>query len=436
MSGSMFDQALTSRDEAAVGRPGGRDFTGTPSAQATSGAWPRLPAPAAGRLRPAVARALITRMAARLPIRVEMPDGGSLGGGGPQAPVLALRDPESFFARVGSGTSGFAESYMAGDWDSADLPGLFAVMADHLPDLVPAPLRGLRRLYIPGRPAAEDATVQGARRNVERHYDLSNDFFRLFLDPTLTYSSAFFVPGDTLEQAQRRKIDRLLDVTGTGPGTRLLEIGTGWGELALRAAARGARVTTLTISSAQFEMAALRARAAGLDDRIDLRLRDYREAAGSYDVVVSVEMIEAVGAPYWPEYFRAIDRLLAPGGRAGVQAITMPHDRMLATLNGQTWIHTYIFPGGQIPSMEAIRRTLAGHTSLRVTSDLAMGCHYARTLAQWRERFADAQDDVAALGFSRQFRRMWDLYLAYSQAGFESGYLDVHQLVLERPVWR
>ncbi|MDA8323497.1 MAG: class I SAM-dependent methyltransferase, partial [Actinomycetota bacterium] len=166
-----------------------------------------------------------------------------------------------------------------------------------------------------------------------------------------------------------------------------------------------------------------------------LRLMDYREVRGSYDVVASVEMIEAVGASYWPDYFRAIDRLLAPGGRAGIQAITMPHDRMLATVDGQTWIHTYIFPGGQIPSVRAITETLARHTSLRVTSDLAMGQHYARTLAEWRTRFAAAEDDVAALGFSRQFRRMWDLYLAYSQAGFESGYLDVHQLVLERP-WR
>lgn len=403
------------------------------SEAATAGSWPDLPSPGASRLRTAVARTLITQMASRLPIRLRMPDGTTTGRGGPGAPELVLANPDAFFARVGTGTAGFAESYMAGDWDSDDLPGLFAIMADHITDLVPAPLRGLRRLYIPGRPAAEDATVQGARRNIERHYDLSNDFFRLFLDPTLTYSSAYFRPGDTLEQAQQRKVDRLLDVTGTGPGIRLLEIGTGWGELALRAAARGAQVTTVTISTAQWEMARHRAQAAGLADRIDLQIRDYREIQGNFDVIVSVEMIEAVGAGYWPAYFGAIDRLLAPGGRAGIQAITMPHDRMLATMNGQSWIHTYIFPGGQIPSMRAISETLAAHTSLRVTSDLAMGHHYARTLAQWRARFAAAQDDIAALGFSRQFRRMWDLYLAYSQAGFEAGYLDVHQLVLERP---
>ncbi|HEX5190482.1 MAG TPA: cyclopropane-fatty-acyl-phospholipid synthase family protein [Streptosporangiaceae bacterium] len=294
------------------------------------------------------------------------------------------------------------------------------------------PAARVRRLYVPPRPAEQDPSADGARRNIEHHYDLSNEFFELFLDPTLTYSSALFEEGDTLAQAQRRKIDRLLDGTGTTAGTRLLEIGTGWGELALRAAARGASVTSLTISPAQFEVATRRAADAGLAGRIDVRLSDYREAVGSYDAVVSVEMIEAVGTRYWPTHFRTIDRVLAPGGRAGIQAITMPHDQLLATMNGQTWIHQYIFPGGQIPSLRAISDALASHTTLRVTSDLAMGGHYVRTLSQWRTRFASAEDEVDALGFSRPFQRMWDLYLAYAQAGFAARYLDVHQLVLER----
>ena len=394
---------------------------------AATGTWPVLPPVRTTGLRSRVARTLITRMAARLPITVELPGGTAFGGGGPGAPVLRLRDPAAFFGRVGTGTAGFAESYMAGDWDSDDLPALFAVLAGHLTNLVPAPLQAFRRIYIPRRPPEEDATVEGARQNIERHYDLSNDFFALFLDPTMTYSSALFDSvgpdagagaGGALERAQQRKVDRLLDITGAGPGTRLLEIGTGWGELALRAAARGAQVTSLTISAAQFETASRRAADAGLSDRIDLQLRDYREARGEYDAIVSVEMIEAVGAEYWPVYFGTIDRLLAPGGRAGIQAITMPHDRMLATLGGQTWIHQYIFPGGQIPSVQAVHETLADHTSLRVTSDLAMGADYARTLAHWRASFAAAADEVAGLGFSRQFRRMWDLYLAYSEAGF------------------
>ncbi|MGI9009267.1 MAG: class I SAM-dependent methyltransferase [Streptosporangiaceae bacterium] len=404
-----------------------------PPSPAAAGTWPVLPPVRAGGVRSWVARMLITQIASRWPITVELPGGAVFGGGRPEAPRLLLRDPAGFFGRVGTGTAGFAESYMAGDWDCDDLPGLFAVLAPRLADLVPAPLQAFRRTYIPRRPAEENATVEGARQNIERHYDLSNDFFALFLDPTMTYSSALFGPGDTLEQAQQRKVDRLLDITGTGPGTRLLEIGTGWGELALRAAARGAQVTSLTISPAQLEAASRRADAAGLAGRIDLQLRDYREASGEYDVIISVEMIEAVGAEFWPVYFGAIDRLLAPGGRAGVQAITMPHDRMLATVGGQTWIHRYIFPGGQIPSVRAVHETL-DRTALRVTSDQALGADYARTLALWRARFAAAGDEVAALGFSPQFRRMWDLYLAYSEAGFRSGYLDVHQFLLERPV--
>jgi cyclopropane-fatty-acyl-phospholipid synthase len=321
---------------------------------------------------------------------------------------------------------------MTGAWDSDDLPGLFAVLAGHVTELVPAPLQALRRWYIPPQPAAEDATVDGARRNIERHYDLSDDLFALFLDPSMTYSSGLFAPGDTLAAAQHRKIDALLDRTGAGPGCTLLEIGTGWGELAIRAAARGARVTTLTISPTQWATARRRAQAAGVADRVDVQLRDYRQASGHYEVILSVEMIEAVSEPYWPAYFRTVDRLLAPGGRAGLQAITMPHDRMLATRGGHSWIHQYIFPGGQIPSLQAMADVLRGHTSLRVTADYPMGEHYARTLAEWRRRFLAATDQAGQLGFGPAFQRMWNLYLAYSEGGFRAGYLDVHQLVLER----
>jgi cyclopropane-fatty-acyl-phospholipid synthase len=171
---------------------------------------------------------------------------------------------------------------------------------------------------------------------------------------------------------------------------------------------------------------------AGVSGQIDVQLRDYRQATGRYDVILSVEMIEAVGEQYWPGYFSAIDRLLAPGGRAGLQAITMPHDRMLATRGSHSWIHQYIFPGGQIPSLRAITDSLRAHTSLRVTSDYPMGPHYARTLADWRRRFTAATDEVGRLGFGPAFQRMWNLYLAYSEGGFRAGYLDVHQLILER----
>lgn len=397
------------------------------------GDWPHLPEPATGRARPLVARALLRAATGRLPIRIELPGGSVIGAGGQRVPTVAVRDETAFFARIGAGAAGFAESYMAGDWDCEDLPGLFAVLASHVHELLPAPVRALRRLYISRKPAEEDDTVEGARRNISRHYDLSNDFFRLFLDPTMTYSSALFGPGDSLERAQLRKIDRLLDLTGTGPGTRLLEIGTGWGALALRAARRGAIVTTVTNSTAQWQLASRRAADAGLTGRIDVRRCDYRKIIGVYDAVVSVEMIEAVGIRYLPGYFALIDRVLAPGGRAAIQAITMPHQQMIATMGGQTWIHQYVFPGGQIPSRQAIADALAQSTSLRISSDLEMGPHYATTLARWRDQFASAEPEVRRLGFSPAFVRMWDLYLAYSCGGFLAGYLNVVQFGLDRP---
>jgi cyclopropane-fatty-acyl-phospholipid synthase len=381
--------------------------------------------------RAAIARAFLSQATARLPIRIQGPGGKLSGAGGPGSPVLMIHDQDAFYRRLGGGTAGLAEGYMADDWDCDDLVGLFTVFAEHVTGLVPRPLQALRRWYIPAEPPAEDATIEGARRNIERHYDLSDELFALFLDPTMTYSSALFEPGDTLAAAQRRKIETLLDRTRTGPGTTVLEIGTGWGELAIRAAARGAQVTTLTISPSQYATARQRAAAAGAADRVDVQLRDYRQATGRYDVILSVEMIEAVGERCWPTYFSRIDRLLATCGRAGIQAITMPHDRMLATRGGHTWIHKYIFPGGQIPSLQAITGTLREHTSLLVTADYPMGQHYARTLAEWRRQFL-AADNVSTLGFGPVFQRMWNLYLAYSEAGFRAGYLDVHQLVLER----
>jgi cyclopropane-fatty-acyl-phospholipid synthase len=411
--------------------PGGQAVPAAP------GGLPALPATPRGAValtRGTVARLFLNRVAARLPIRIQAPDGRMSGGGGTSSPVLAISDEDAFYRRLGSGSAGLAEAYMAGDWDSDDLPGLFTVLASNVSTLVPAPLQALRRWYTPREPTAEDATIEGARRNIERHYDLSDDLFALFLDPTMTYSSALFAPGDTLASAQRRKIDTLLDRIGVGPGTPVLEIGSGWGELAIRTAARGAQVTALTISPTQAATARCRAAAAGVADRVDVQLRDYRHASGRYDVIVSVEMIEAVGERYWPTYFATIDRLLAPGGRAGLQAITMPHDRMLATRGGHTWIHKHIFPGGQIPSLQAITDNLQANTTLRVTADYPMGPHYARTLAEWRSRFLDASAAVTELGFCATFQRMWNLYLAYSEAGFRAGYLDVHQLVLERSV--
>ncbi|MFD3874700.1 class I SAM-dependent methyltransferase [Streptomyces sp. NPDC058623] len=393
--------------------------------------WPdvvRCPEPPLGHT--AIARGLLRRAFARLPLRVRLGGLAPCGNG----PELTVHAPDAFFRRIAAhGLIGFGESYMAGEWDAADLPGVLTVLAAHVDELVPAPLRRLRAAWVRSRPDAQRGTPEGARENIQHHYDLSNELFALFLDPSMSYSSAVFTAfparPEILETAQHRKIDRLLDLAGVGPGRRVLEIGTGWGELALRAASRGADVVTLTLSAEQRDLAERRIAAAGLSDRVTVRLQDYREVRGTYDSVVSVEMIEAVGADYWPVYFRSLRDALAPGGRIALQSITMPHDRMLLTDRTHTWISKYVFPGGLIPSRRAIEEH-AGRAGLGIVSDEGYGDHYAETLRLWRERFTARADEVADLGFDRTFRRMWELYLAYSEAGFRARYLDVRQLLL------
>ncbi|MFE2474881.1 class I SAM-dependent methyltransferase [Streptomyces sp. NPDC059389] len=394
--------------------------------------WPDVArVPSTGAARTAAAGHLVGRALDRLSLTAPTAGSSPTGAAGPR---LTLHDPDAFFRRIGrDGLIGFGESYMAGEWDSEDLAGALTVLAGHVDELVPAPLRLLRGLWVSARPVADRNTRAGARANVQRHYDLSNELFSAFLDPTLTYSSAVFAGfparSESLAEAQHRKIDRLLDLAGVGEGTRLLEIGTGWGELALRAAARGSRVTTLTLSAEQAALARERIAAAGLCDRVEVQLRDYRDAEGRHDAVISVEMIEAVGAEFWPSYFAALRRALAPGGRIALQTITMGHRRMLHTAATHTWIGKYVFPGGLIPSRRAIAEHAAA-AGLRAAADHGYGEHYAETLRLWRERFTANRPLVTALGFDTVFRRMWEFYLAYSEAGFRSRYLDVRQLLL------
>jgi cyclopropane-fatty-acyl-phospholipid synthase len=401
--------------------------------------WPDVAVVPDSPVRAAVARRVFIHAVRRLPLRVLEPSGRSYGGGGADAPVLRLIRPTAFFHRVGaSGTIGFGEAFMAGDWTAEDLAGVLTAFAAHVRELVPAALQRLRSLAVRRPPAAEENTVAGARRNIQRHYDLSNDMFKVFLDESMTYSAALYngdpaESSDELATAQRRKVDRLLDASHVRAGSRVLEIGTGWGELAIRAARRGAEVTSITNSHEQATLARQRIAQAGLTDRATVLLQDYRATTGRYDAVVSVEMIEAVGMNYWPEYFQTIDRALVPGGRAGLQAILQPDDLMRATANSHTWIRKYIFPGGALMSAEALHETLTRHTGLHLLDRYSFGPHYAETLRRWRANFESRSADIARLGFDETFRRMWSFYLAYSESGFRTGSLDVSQICLAKP---
>ena len=404
-----------------------------------------------------IARRLFAAAINRLPVTVHLGDQrAALGQGGPE---MTIHRPDEFFARIGThGLIGFGEAYLTRAWDAEDLGGFLSVLAADLPTLIPQPLQRLRAAYVARPPLHQKNSVSNTRANIGHHYDLSNDLFETFLDETLSYSSALFdtaierrgdhhaaVAPDAevstgralLREGQERKIERLLDETRVGPGSRVLEIGTGWGELAIRAARRGATVHSVTLSSEQQALARQRiAEAArGGDfsvDQVTVELCDYRQVTGEYDAICSVEMIEAVGHEYWREYFSTIDRLLAPGGRVGIQAITMPHDRMLATRRTYTWINKYIFPGGFLPSVQVVDEITRVETSLRLVGRLDMGSHYAETLHRWDRRFLAQRDAVLALGFDDMFMRIWHFYLAYSQAGFASGYIDVQQLTFTR----
>ncbi|MGO1524494.1 class I SAM-dependent methyltransferase [Corynebacterium variabile] len=345
---------------------------------------------------------------------------------------LVLHRPGDFYARLGvQGLVGFGESDVAGDWDAADLAGTLTKLCREITGLLPPWLQKLGGLYTSRRPLRQKNTVAGAKRNISAHYDLSNDFFATFLDEGLSYSSAFFDkhPEYDLATAQDAKVERALDRAGVGEGSRVLEIGTGWGELSLHAARRGAQVTSVTLSTEQAELAQERIGDAGLSDLVDVRLCDYREATGTYDAVVSIEMIEAVGAEYWDEYMQVVHDRLVDGGRAVIQAITMEHAQMLATKDAATWITTHIFPGGVIPSVRALNES-AGRAGLRLGMRNSFGHDYARTLGEWDTAFLDAASSgtVEELGFGPDFQRLWHFYLAYCQAGFACGYIDVGQL--------
>jgi cyclopropane-fatty-acyl-phospholipid synthase len=395
---------------------------------------PVVPAPPAGGIK-ASAMKRATALALRFtlaPLRVELPSGEVFASAqaNEDSPTMVIHD-DAFFARcVKSGKVGFGESFMAGEWSAEDLPGVLAAWALSL-DKLPALVQRIGHLSPVGRRTQEPPnTIESSRRNIEHHYDLSNDLFETFLDASMTYSCGVFEPGDTLEEAQARKRNLLLDDLQLDSGHHLLEIGTGWGSMAIHAARRfGCRVTSLTISVEQRDHARTRIAQAGLSDLVDVRLVDYRHAEGRFDRIVSVEMFEAVGSDFWATFFAKLRDLLADGGRIALQTITMPGRRYRATHNGYGWINKYIFPGGEIPSIDSLDASLR-KAGLHISHDREIGSHYATTLEAWRTRFNDNLDTVRALGFSDGFARMWDFYLAYCEAGFTTKALGNSQLVL------
>lgn len=341
---------------------------------------------------------------------------------------------EDFFLRLATaGKLAFGEAYTARDWQTDALPQVLSAFASNLDRIVPFGLRRIRTL-IEDRTKRPN-TLHGADENIARHYDLSNEFFALFLDPSMTYSSAVFAPGDTLEQAQRRKYGVVADLAGVTANDHVLEIGTGWGGMAIFLAQRyGCTVTTTTLSREQHDLAVERIAAAGLADHITVLRQDYRTVAGTYSKIVSIEMFEAVGEEYWPVFFATCDRLLEPGGALAMQTITMPDGGMREARRTESWIQKHIFPGGALPSHEALDNVLRRSSSLRVTAAREVGPDYVTTLQMWRRRFRDRLDDVRALGFDETFIRTWDYYLSFCEAGFATGLTGDAQLRLERSV--
>jgi len=355
------------------------------------------------------------------------------GESGPQA-TLTLRSWAAAEGILRKADIGLAEAYMAGDCDidrPADLLTIALLNQQHIERAFYG--NWLAVLWYRLRHWSRANTRSGSRRNIVAHYDLGNDFYKLWLDPTMSYSSAWFA-GDLaqpLEQAQQAKYERILDRLGARPGEHILEIGCGWGGFAEAAARRGCRVRGITLSPAQLEYARQRVADAGLSDRVELSYTDYRDIDGQYDHVVSIEMYEAVGERFWPAYFRAIRDVLKPGGRAVIQGITI-HDEVFGRYRrGTDFIQQYVFPGGMLASESAFAKQ-SERAGLRLHASEAFGRDYAETLRRWLKAFTDAEPRVRALGFDDRFIRMWRFYLCYCAAGFDSGRTDVLHFELSR----
>lgn len=383
------------------------------------------------------------RFFSKLPLgvlQVQLPDGQvrrfGMVGANPST-HMTIRENRFFRRILCSADIGFGEAYTDGDWTTEDLTALLTLLAANDTvmndrNILTASLgRGLNYL----RHLLRANTLKGSARNIRAHYDLSNDFFATFLDPSMTYSSARFVSADdTLEQAQRNKLQVVIAKAGIGSEDHVLEIGCGWGSLAIETAQQtGCRVTGITLSREQLHLAQQRVREAGLESQIDLQLRDYRHIEGRYSKILSIEMLEAVGHAGLKDFFAACDRALLPGGKAVIQVITIADRKYAAYRSNSDWIRKHIFPGGHLPSVGALANAMGAASRLRIEGLEHFGLDYARTLAVWRQTLLEKRPQLHALGYDDKFVRTWDYYFAYCQAGFNARVIDVAQLVLEKP---
>lgn len=353
---------------------------------------------------------------------------------------ITIKDATTWTMIAGKGALGAAEAYMQGYWDSKDLLSVLRIFAANqqtllaLKNRIPAATSLMLKLFN----RMKKNTLTGSRDNIHAHYDLGNDFFSLFLDKRMMYSSAIFPdPFCSLEHASEFKLQQICESLKLEKDQHLLEIGTGWGGFAIYAASHyGVRVTTTTISREQFQYATEQVKKAGLQDRIDVILKDYRELEGRYDKIVSIEMIEAVGHQYFDTYFSKISHLLKADGLACIQAITINHNRYHAYKGSTDFIQRYIFPGGCLPSIKVITDGIAKNTDMEVINTRDIGRDYARTLAHWRLRFEQKLDAVREQGFDDTFIRMWRYYLCYCEAGFTERSISTVQMTFARPGYR
>ncbi|MDZ4399474.1 cyclopropane-fatty-acyl-phospholipid synthase family protein [Hydrogenophaga sp.] len=372
-------------------------------------------------------------------LTLQLPDGSVQRFGqvdGPHA-SMKLNNWNVCSASLKSGDIGFAETYIAGDWTTSNLPALLSLMVANrreVEDVIYGSWLG--RFAYRVKHLLNRNSKTNSRKNIHAHYDLGNAFYGLWLDDTMNYSSALFEsPDQTMEAAQHAKVRRALRMTDVKPGDRVLEIGCGWGALAEKATTEfDAHVTGVTLSTEQLEFANERMQRIGRADRADLRLQDYRDINDApFDAICSIEMVEAVGREYWPTYFQTVARLLRPGGKACVQSIVIDDEHFERYIKGTDFIQQYVFPGGCLPCPSEFRAQ-AAKVGLEVVDEFAFGLDYARTLAIWRERFLHEQERVLQLGFDQRFLRIWEFYLAYCEAAFEQGSTDVVQYTLRKPV--